>query len=323
MKIKVYKTFEIKEEWWSQIADGFNACFEGHHATKEHMKETYKSNVFGFCYHTLAFDGEKIGGFNTWTPCRYCYGNEEIIIGLSGSSYVLREYRKDIMVFADMVSVFKEYAHREGIVASIGVSNKNSYKYAKIFCGAKDIMPLSYWVLPIKVGNVVHKSFLNPLSYFFSVLSIGFNNIVSVFFNNKVKQALCRIKVDVEFLHKRLRNDKYFKMEDGKYFYSYTVYDEDGIKCAYIMCAYENGVASYRALVKCVKRIFFHERVDMIMLVGTLRMKQSLLIRVPKKHEPKLLPLSIVYIDESDEEKYHLLKYGENWDFTLINFDVR
>lgn len=323
MEIKVYKTFEITDNWWIQIAEGFNACFDGYHVTKEWMKELYQSNVLGYCYHALAFDGDKIGGFNTWTPYRYYYDNSEIIVGLSGSSYVLKEYRKDIMVFADMANAIREEAKKDGVVVSVGVSNKNSYKYGKVFCGAKDVMSLPYWILPIRIGKVVHKSIINPFSFLFSLFSIGFNYVGSALFNSKVKQSACRIKADLFFLHKRLQNEKYYKKEDSSFFYSYTVSDEDGIKCAYIMCAYEKGVTSYRALTKCVSRIFFHEKVDMIMFIGTLRMKQLLLLKVPSKYEPKLLPLTYAYTDEENKEKYPLLQSGDNWDFTLINLDVR
>ena len=82
--------------------NGFNSCFENSPMTKNELLTLYASNSYGYCYHSLVFDKSKIIAFNTYTPHKYKYGNEFILLVLSGSTYVLKGYRKDIFILKEI-----------------------------------------------------------------------------------------------------------------------------------------------------------------------------------------------------------------------------
>ena len=68
---------------------------------------------------------------------------------------------------------------------------------------------------------------------------------------------------------------------------------------------------------------FLNLMVDMILFVGFLHMKQCALFKCPKRFVPKRLPLTYYVLNKADREQYSDMKDSKNWDFSLINFDVR
>lgn len=77
MNIKVYKTSEISEEDWKQIANGFNICFDTQHSV-DHLMNYYVSTVFGYSYHAIAYtDDNKVMGYNSFIPTIYSVSRRE------------------------------------------------------------------------------------------------------------------------------------------------------------------------------------------------------------------------------------------------------
>ena len=52
-------------------------------------------------------------------------------------------------------------------------------------------------------------------------------------------------------------------------------------------------------------------------------MNQHILFKVPQKFVPKPLPLTYYVLDKKNKAKYSDMSNLENWDFSLMNFDVR
>lgn len=85
----------------------------------------------------------------------------------------------------------------------------------------------------------------------------------------------------------------------------------------------ENGKRTSRALSFCLKEILKKDKADAILFVGFLDMKQSSLIKVPKRFVPKPLPFTFHVIDKKNKELVEIMKNRSAWDFSLMNFDVR
>ena len=85
----------------------------------------------------------------------------------------------------------------------------------------------------------------------------------------------------------------------------------------------ENGIKTPKSLTLAVSHIFRHEKIDIIMFVGTLRINQSILIKVPNKFQPKKLPFTYTLLNADHSEKYSDMDNKNNWDFSLLNLDVR
>lgn len=327
MDIKIYKTNEIPDKLWEQIVRGFNASFEGHYATKEQLKIGATSNSLGYSYHAICVENDLVIGYNTIIPNYYVRnGKEKIIIGLSGSTFVLKEYRKDIFIFHDMYMGLKKYCAKENIIAFLGVPNLNSYQYSIKFLHCIEVFCLNYYILPVKISNILKArkfSFLNILSELFSLFLIAGNRLLTHIYNPKENKANYRIEINDAFLEKRFKDKRYKSISKGNIKFTYVISDENGIKCAYIMYFGENGIKTLKSLTIAVSHIFRREKIDIIMFVGTLRINQSILIKVPTKFQPRELPFTYNLLDSIDSEKYSDMNNENNWDFSLLNLDVR
>ena len=80
---------------------------------------------------------------------------------------------------------------------------------------------------------------------------------------------------------------------------------------------------SFKSLYKAVSHIKKHFKVDLILFVGPISFFQSLLIKIPRKIEPKLLPLTCDILLKDNIEDYSDMYDFAKWDFGLLNYDVR
>jgi hypothetical protein len=326
MEIKIYKTHEIDDATWQKIVAGYNASFEGHQTTKENLIIGYKSNHFGFSYHAVCRENEAVIGFNSIVPYYYFHNKEKIVFGLSGTTFVLKEYRKDIFIFQDMYNSLKEYCARENMVAFLGVPNSNSYQYSIKLLKCKEIAKLSYYILPVKIFNITGKKSLsgfNFLSHFCAYMWLIINGFFSLIHNSKEHIADYRLDINGDFYTKRFFASRYRSIRKKNAKFTYTVANEDGVSTAYIMDYRDSDVKRYKTLIWAVWYILKHEKIDLVMYVGTMNLKQCLLMKVPLKMEPKKLPLTYNLLKNISSDKYSDIADVRNWDFSLINLDVR
>ena len=62
--------------------------------------------------------------------------------------------------------------------------------------------------------------------------------------------------------------------------------------------------------------------IDLILYIGSLTFCQTLMLKVPKFLEPKALPFIYENINLSSSQ-LDIVENFKNWDFSLINYDVR
>lgn len=325
--IKVYKTKELSDTEWAQIVDGFNQSFNLD-KTVESMKKNYLNSVIGYSYHALDFTEEGLlRGYNSIVPTKYIYKGQSILVGISGGTFVNKEYRSDVFIFKHLMEALFDYCSKDGMIMKVGVPNKNSFKYTLKMNKAKLVGYLNYYILPIRLFNITSLrslKILNFFSVFFSRLHLFCISALSLLYNPKSKGRLLEIVCDRLFYDTRYRNRKYYsECSKGDITGFYRVVEEDGMRVAYIMDFKEENRKSLKALSFVSRRILSAERkIDAIMYVGTMNMCQPLLIKVPHKMEPKPLPLTINVINGDSTLEADALDMN-SWDFSLQNFDVR
>jgi hypothetical protein len=326
MRVEVYKTNEIRQEYWSEIIFEFNRAFNVNKKIDE-LVSLYKRTPLGFSYHAIAFDDTKIIGYNAIYPYRYFdREGDEVLIGISGGTFVITEYRKEIFIFYDIVKALWEYIARDGFVATLGVSNENSYQYARRFIDAKLISYLPYYVLPVRIFNVLQSkkiSFLNFISHSGAYIHLYLNLILSYFIKSSEIPSRYELKSDENFYQVRFSKEIYRMISSKNIKAYYRIVSENGIRSAYLFDFRENDERTYRALVRSTHYILSNEKPDIIIFIGYLRLRQYLLIRVPRRLEPQHLPLTFNITSPSFNQYLDPMSKSSNWNFGLMNFDVR
>lgn len=325
MRVEVFKTHEISEPLWEKISEGFNECFEGFHASKESMKRGFcVSTQTGYSYHGVALtDEDDVMGYTIFTPTFYENGLK-IVAG--GGTYIRKQYRDDFLLFAKIVNALKQRCYEDGYQAVIAVPNANSKDYAIRINRFVYVDDLDYYILPLHPSKVLHKpalSLLDGITNLVLKVWININGLFSKLFDYSAKEKKVRLVVDDDFYSSRFKEECYICKESGKYRYSYRHYDEDGTDTIYLMDFRENGKRTSHALSFCLKEIIKKDKADAILFVGFLDMKQSSLIKVPKRFVPKPLPFTFHVIDKTNKELVEIMKNRSAWDFSLMNFDVR
>jgi len=325
--IKVCKTLDLSDSDWIQIVDGFNRSFSLNN-TVESMKNYYISSIAGYSYHALDFTEEGVlRGYNSIVPTQYTYKGQTIMVGISGGTFVNKEFRSDVFIFKHLMDALFDYCGKDGMAMKVGVPNKNSFKYTLKMNKAKLVGYLNYYILPIRLFNVIplkSLGFLNFISVFFSKLYLYGISALSLIINPKGEEKTLELVCDKHFFDTRYRNrNHYTECVKGNILGFYRVVEENGMHVAYIMDFKEENRKSLKALSYVSRQILPKERgIDAIMYVGTMNLRQPLLFKVPHKMDPKPLPLTINVIngDKALEEEALNMK---SWDFSLQNFDVR
>lgn len=326
MNIVVYKTHEIDDKTWKAITQGFNESFD-RSKTAEEFKAYYCNTILGYSYHALAFNelDEILAGSTTIFPFIYLVNGKHELFGTSGGTFVKKEYRSDIFIYKDLVEALRVYCQQDKMRVIYGVSNKNSFRYAIKILEVNHLMDLDYYALPIRLGCIL-KTHWQPLVNFASILfcfSLAFlNRIISYLINHKASQSKVSIDFNDALIKTRFKSG-YIVINDEKYFITYKVVIEDGIRTIYLMEYRENGIRSYRALSKAIIKILKHEKADIILFIGTIHHKQLGLFKIPVSRQPKRLPLTYEIVGPSSDSFKTIIADHKNWDFSLVNFDVR
>ena len=178
MIIKIKKTSQIKKSEWSEIVNGFNESFT-HKTSIEKLVSAAKSTCLGYSFHAICYSDSKIVGFNSIIPQLYNYDDNKILIGLSGSTFILEKYRQNLTLLNNMLTKLKNRCRQENMYAIVAVPNSNSYLYFKRFARFSDIGKLNYYVLPLKLyklhkvfNNIILRSIYKLILYFHITINI-------------------------------------------------------------------------------------------------------------------------------------------------------
>jgi len=325
MKISVLKSNELTDLDWKDLTTGFNESF-GRDKKENELKSYYQNNPFGYSYHAVGRnESEDIVGHTSVVPQTYIAGNKEVLFGLSGGSYILKEYRKYDLLFKELYETIQNHCKAEKMAVIVGIPNHNSFKFFTKILGAQYLKDLKYHLLPVKPFRILNKkkfTFIDPLVWLPVFILVLLNQLFAFLFLTKVKNYPIHQKLDDEFIRSRF-NEKYQFFSGHRTNGIYRIYDEKGIKTAYIMDFRQNGNRTLLALTGIIKHILLNEKVDAILYIGTLKLNQLALFEIPPKMIPQRFPLTYDLLEKENPELRQLLLPPENWDFGLMNFDVR
>ena len=323
--IKVLKTYEIDDALWQKITDGFNEAFEMNIPNDALKNGFCTANVLGYGYHAIDIDDKtgEVRGFHTYSPAFYKNGIKAVI---GGSTFVRKKFRKDAFIFYDLEWALRDAVSFDGYELELGVPNQNSREYAQKVLNTKFIGNLRYFILPRNLSRILHTRWLSIFDPFIKLLSdsyCGMHVLLSTIFNHKERIVRYSLDFSNEFFSSRFHSSSYKRIIKNNISSYYTISDEKGAQVAYVMDFRENGQRTKKALALTAWHICRNDNPDAILFVGMQKMRQHLLLRVPYNMEPKHLPLTYYILNEDSAMFFDGIEKPENWDFSLINFDVR
>lgn len=323
--IKVYRTNELDDKNWAEICQGYKECFNIIR-TPEQLKKSFSKTITGFTLHALKFNeiGEIIG-HNYYQPRPYLLDGTKVICALSGGTFVLPNYRKDIFIFNEMIKALDKEAANLGWIAQLGVPNENSFKYAVKINKQKHIGDLSYYILPIHIGTILNKNspILNYISSLFCHFSTLITKCLAFIWNPTERLKPLHLDISKSFLDIRFDTNNYTLINKRDLLGVYRIFNEQGIKTAYIVFCGEKFRRSAKSLNFVVREILRKEHVDAILYIGTMNFWQGSLIKVPKRFVPQKMPLCVTIFERQNSSVEEIFKTIKNIDFGLINYDVR
>lgn len=319
MQIKICTTLEWSEKDWNTYVSGFNEVFEKDFSV-EYFKHKYLSVTGGYTYHSLLYNdhGDVVGGCSV-IPCIYNRRKNVFLNGLVVDVFIREIYRIDPLMLRRMYNELKKRLKEKGMVAVMAVPNSTAYPYWKNVVKWKEIGKLDYWMLPVRLGNILKKCRgLNTFSIL-CVYCYYYFSVIFSWFNSKAGDYVYSLEKQDQFSLHRYDNDYVVYNRNG-IFFAYRIVDEEGVKTAYLINAVQNDKRSVKAFRLALKDML-RQDIDLILYVGKMGFPQTLFIKVPEKLEPKRLPLMFDLI--SDDPLYKDMCNINLWDFGLMNYDVR
>lgn len=320
--IVVCQTNDMPDSEWLKYAESFNCVFEKNF-TAEFFKKKYLVRGESPSFHALLkSDTGTVAGACSAMPMTILNKDSKIRAALLVDVFILKEHRTNPLTLMKMYRRLTQKLKECGIEAVLAVPNATAYPYWKNIVKFSDIGDLDYWVLPLKVGNVLKKfQFINPLSKFVSSIMLSLSKLLAAFFKGKNHCPYSfSIETDCEYLKRRFPSGTYARAQRGDCEYCYRICDEDGVSTAYLMYFMENSRRTLRALNTAIEDII-GENPDIVIYVGKIPFIESALLKLPRKLEPKRLPLMLDWLPESGRPE-GILDVQE-WDFGLSNYDVR
>lgn len=322
MNIKICKTNEISDVEWDAYVNGFNTVFN-----KEFEKDHFIHKYTAFCgysYHSLLIEGNsRVVGCVTVIPQRYLKGTKQIVNCLAVDVFILESFRTDPLMLRKMYSQLKELLLKDNVTSVIAVPNDIAYVYWKNIVKWKDVGLIDYWILPVKIESIIPKlKLLRNISKIFVKFLLLVNLFLSYIYNSSQKISKYELVVDDLYRSNRF-NSKHKTIVKNNIRFTYAIYNENGTQTAYLIEVSELNRISYRSLVKAISYIFKNENIDLIVYVGKLKLVQALIIKVPSKFQPKKLPLMCDIINKKNKDLYNDMYDINNWNFGLLNYDVR
>ena len=314
MKISFYYTSQLEEAIWQSYANCFNHVFNREYPI-QNFKEKYLKSFRNESYHALIIDNDMVVGGCTAIPYKYIYFGQEISCALFVDAFVQEDYRKNEFAMYDAYTLIKDKLIEDGFPFIISVPNDTAYPFWKEFAEWKDIGILPWYVLPLKIGNILKKSKLLNVLYIFAFLYAGICLFLSFFLSHKMRGNIY-LKENDSDIQNRYSDKKYFKIRNTPF--QYCVVYEEGIKTAYLL---NESIFSFRNISKAVWNVIINEKVDIIIYIGKINSIQFSLFKVPQKIQPRKLYFCGKEIMK-DVITDEIFLYA-NWDFGLMNFDVR
>lgn len=310
-------TPELSENQWNSYHNSFRKVFDKEYSI-EYLKRKYIGSCLGYSFHGALFCDEEIVGMYTEIPRRYHYFDREIIVGQGCDAFILPEHRKDESYLKQIFDVVVAGTRDLEIVYHISIPNRKAYPYWKYYVGCRDIGKLRYYILPVRVGNVLGKwRFLNIISI--PVVRLMALIGSKIYRKQKVNSKPISVKRTKEFFSERFGNEYHVRIKSDQSGFVYLIYNEGNICTAYLMDCFP---LTQKNISDALKQIIYENgrKIDVIIFVGLIEKMPFYFIKVPRSKEPRQQPFIAFCSDSNPDDLFFDIS---NWEISLTNFDNR
>lgn len=310
------KTTELSQGDLEQILKGFNDTFSLDRPL-EVMLNQYMQNAFGYSWHNVVYDDDKVVGHICAVPSYYWCNGEKVVFVDGVDAFILKEYR-DGEIFLNQLQSY--FGHMKEIGAKLMVGFPDA-KVMKLYAKTKvyqKIGEMDTYILPYRIGGL--KPALKPFNFFSKAFAWSYVYLTGLFASSKVTSF--KIEKDAESF-----NETRYKRMDGNYQivrqgdleFFYKVMPFHGVRAAFLIDVTGKSAKHFN---KAVKYILKHNRkeFDLILYVGNLYFGNSGLIKLPLKYAPKQFNFIVKFFDKSYNND--MVKDIRNWDVNLATYDV-
>jgi len=323
MEIKVITTDQFTKKQLDSFVRNFNLVFDKEFDENYFLRK-YTNNIYKKSFHCFYSDSnDEVWGSVNIIPFNYDYFGKIVVIGLVVDVFIHPGKRNDPLALLKMYKTIKPILKLNSISAIVAVPNALIHKYWKQVVKWHDIGILETWIIAQKIANVLP---IKTLSALINVISlVGYRilylscKVISMFANQSAKQRNIRLVKDDNFENFRYSTDHF--IINGNISYRYSVFNEENYKVAYLLDFFsKKNKKDFKSLVFALGKLMKLD-VDALIFIGSLNIFQVVFIKIPVKKLPRKLYFMGDIIDERiiDERFYEFT----NWDFGLLNFDVR
>ena len=277
----------------------------------------YIKNPFGYSWHNVVYDDDKVVGHICAVPSYYWYNSEKVVFVDGVDAFIQKEYR-DGEIFLNQMQSYFGHLKKIGVKLMLGFPDSKVMKlYAKTKV-YKRIGEMNTYILPYRIGGI--KPSLKLFNFLSKTFAWGFVYLTGLFASKKV--TTFKIEKDIESYnatrYKRMDGD-YQVIRNGDLEFFYKVMPFKGVRAAFLIDVTGKSAKHFN---KSVKYILKHNRndFDIILYVGNLYFSNSGLIKVPEKFAPKHFHFIMKIFDKSYNND--MVKDIRNWDVNLATYDV-
>ena len=316
IRIENKKTTELPREDLEAILKGFNDTFSLNRPF-EVMMNQYVQNPFGYSWHNVVYDDDKVIGHICAVPSYYWCNGEKVVFVDGVDAFIQKEYR-DGEIFLNQLQSYFGHLKKIGVKLMLGFPDSKVMKlYAKTKV-YKRIGEMNTYILPYRVGGV--KPALKPFNFLSKAFAWSYVYLTGLFASKRIKTF--KIEKDAETYnatrYKRMDGD-YKIVRDGDWEFFYKCMPFKGVRAAFLIDVTGKSAKHFN---KAVKYILKHNSKDfeVILYVGNLYFGYSGLIKVPEKFAPKHFHFILKVFDKSYNNEVVL--DSRNWDVNLATYDV-
>ena len=310
------KTTELSREDLEQIRKGFNDTFSLDRPFDVFMNQ-YVQNAFGYSWHNVVYDDDKVVGHICAVPSYYWCNGEKVVFVDGVDAFILKEYR-DGEIFLEQLQSYFGHMKEVGAKLMVGFPDAKVMKlYAKTKV-YKKIGEMQTYILPYRVGGI--KPSLKLFNWASEAFAWCYVGLTGLFASKEVTKF--KIEKDTESFnatrYKRMDGD-YQIVKNGDVEFFYKCMPFKGVRAAFLIDVTGKSAKHFN---QAVKYILKHNRneFDIILYVGNLYFKNSGLLKVPAKLAPKQFNFIVKIFDKVFNND--VVMDIRNWDVNLATYDV-
>lgn len=317
MEFVVKKSSDISREEYQQISILFENVF-GKLRGIEVLHRQYEENPFGYAWLSMLVDEGRIVGLNSYVPSYYLVKGDRRVFANSIDSMVEKPYR-DFFNFNDMIKNAYKTMEENGVDFVYGYPNDNSFPVLTKGKLMKPVGKMRTYCLPYRIGGI--KPSLKVLDFLSKSFAWIFSFCCGLLASSKPHEFLV-IKEATSFNATRyMRGDADYgqvDLGDGEMHYKITAHE--GVRTAFIIDIDRKSPKNFNKAVKYLLKNHSKE-FDLILYPGWLPFKNTGMIRLPRRFEPKNFNFTGKMLAKRGELPEGIWKI-ENWDTNLSNYDL-